>query len=182
MPKATLRDLYQQLGLTADEVGKVIGTSRATVLRSAHALGVPVRTGGGAVLLSGPEEIQLIRALYEDDLIASVLDGHDIPRVPPGGPIWERFPEPIPLSTPLVKDLYWYCGAGLIHIELLTVQPAETVRRFMRRYGIPLRHPGGRTPFLRRWRTGQGRAGGPRAHPLLHPHPRRTGRGEPLPR
>jgi len=157
VPEATLRDLYQQLGWTADEVGKVIGTSRATVLRSAHALGVPVRTGG-AVLLSGPEEVQLIRALYEDDLIASVLDGHDIPRVPPGGPIWERFPEPIPLSTPLVKDLYWYCGVGLIHIELLTGQPAETVRRFMGRDGIPLRHPGGRTPFLRRWRTGQGRA------------------------
>jgi hypothetical protein len=45
-------------------------------------------------------------------------------------------------------------GAGLAHIELLTGQPAMTVRGFMRRAGIPLRHPGGQTPFLRRWRAG----------------------------
>ena len=153
VPAVTLRDLYEQLGMTADEVGKLIGTSRSTVLRSAHALGVPVRTGGGAVPLSGPEEIELVKALYEDHLIASVLDARDIQRIAPGGPIWERFPAPVPLSAPLVKDLYWYCGAGLSHIELLTGQPAETVRGFMRREGIPLRSPGGRTPFLRRWRT-----------------------------
>lgn len=154
VPAATLRDLYKQLGMTADEVGKLVGTSRSTVLRSAHAFGVPVRTGGPAPL-SGPGEIELVRALYEDDLIASVLHAHDIRRVPPGGPIWERFPEPVPLSTPLVKDLYWNCGAGLSHIELLTGQPAMTVRGYMRRQGIPLRHPGGRTPFMRRWRTRQ---------------------------
>jgi hypothetical protein len=152
VPAETLHDLYEQLGMTAAEVGQLIGTSRNTVLRSAHALGVPVRTGG-AVPLSGPDQIELVRALYEDDLIASVLDAHDIPRVLPGGPIWQRFPEPVPLSSPLVKELYWHCGAGLSHIELLTGQPAMTVRGFMRREGIPVRHPGGRTPFLRRWRT-----------------------------
>ncbi len=183
VPAATLRDLYEQLGMTADEVGKLIGTSRSTVLRSAHALGVPVRTGGGAVPLSGPEEIELVKALYEDDLVASVLDVRDIPRIAPGGPIWERFPEPVPLSAPLVKDLYWYCGAGLSHIELLTGQPAETVRGFMRREGIPLRHPGGRTPFMRRWRTRQGQAGdtpattrSPRTGRIFPPQIARQGR------
>ncbi len=30
----------------------------------------------------------------------------------------------MPLTTPLVEDLYWGCGAGLTHIELLTGQPA----------------------------------------------------------
>lgn len=149
-----LQELYERLGMTAAEVGEVIGASRATVLRSAHDLGLAVRTGG-AVQLPGPEEIELVRALYDDDLIALVLVLHDIPQIPPGQPIWARFPEPVPLSTPLVKDLYWYCGAGLNHIELLTGQPAMTVRGFMRREGIPLRPPGGRTPFLRRWRTGQ---------------------------
>jgi hypothetical protein len=153
VPAETLRDLYERLGLTADEVGALIGASRQTVLRSAHALGIPVRVGG-AVPLSGPEEIELVSALYEDDLIASVLDTHDIPRIPPGGPVWARFPEPIRLSAPLVKDLYWFCGVGLSHIELLTGQPAMTVWGFMRREGIPLRPPGGRTPFLRRWWTG----------------------------
>jgi hypothetical protein len=150
----TLHDLYSQLGLTAAEVGDVVGASRNTVLRSAHALGVPVRVGG-AVPLSGPDEIELVRALYEDDLIASVLHAYDIRPVLPGGPIWVRFPDPVPLSAPLVKDLYWLCGAGLQHIELLTGQPAMTVRGFMRREGIPLRGPGGRTPFRRRWRSGQ---------------------------
>jgi hypothetical protein len=144
-----LDDLYTRLGLTADEVGRWLGTSRSTVLRSAHALGVPVRAGA-----PGPEEIKLVEALYADPLIAAVLDACDIPRVPPGGPTWQRFPDPVPLTTPLVKDLYWGCGAALTHIELLTGQPAMTVRGFMRRAGIPVRHPGGRTPFLRRWRAG----------------------------
>ena len=67
-----------------------------------------------------PNRIELVRALYADDLIAEVLAAHDIPRVPPGGPIWERFPVPLPVTAPLVKDLYWGCGAALNHIELLT--------------------------------------------------------------
>lgn len=154
VPDETLRDLYEQRGLTADTVGKLTGMSRNAVLRSAHALGVPVRTGGVADQ-PVPNRIELVRALYADDLIAAVLIAHGIPQVPPGGPIWERFPEPIPLTAPLVKDLYWSCGAALNHIELLTGQPAMTVRGFMRRAGIPLRNPAERSPFLRRWRAGQ---------------------------
>jgi hypothetical protein len=151
IPAEALDDLYTRLGLTA-EVGRRLGTSRNTVLRSAHALGVPVRAGG-AVPVQGPEEIELVRALYADPLVAAVLDAREVPRVPAGAPLWQRFPDPVPLTAPLVKDLYWGCGAGLAHIELLTGQPAMTVRGFMRRAGIPLRHPGGRTPFLRRWRA-----------------------------
>jgi hypothetical protein len=154
VPAGTLRRLYEQLGLTATEVGDLTGVSKNTVLRSAHALGVPVRTGAVADL-PGHGRIELVRALYADDLITAVLVAHDIPRVRPGGPISERFPEPIPLTAPLVKDLYWSCGAALNHIELLTGQPAMTVRGFMRRAGIPLRNPAERSPFLRRWRAGQ---------------------------
>jgi hypothetical protein len=154
VPADVLENLYRKTGMTADEVGRRLGTSRGTVLRSAHALGVPVRVGG-TVALPGPEEIELVSTLYADPLVAAVLDAHGIPRVPPGGPVWQRFPEPVPLTTPLVKDLYWSCGVGLDHIELLTGQPAITVRRFMQRAGIPVRHPGGRTPFLRRWRAGE---------------------------
>jgi hypothetical protein len=43
----------------------------------------------------------------------------------------------------------WGCGAALTHIELLTGQPAMTVRGFMRRAGIPLRRPARRSPSLR---------------------------------
>ena len=154
VPADVLRLLYVELGLTAAEAGQRLGMSGNTVLRNAHALGLPVRSGG-AVPLPGPAEIELVSALYADHLIGAVLAAHDIPRVPLGGPLSERFPEPAPLSTSLVKDLYWGCGVSLNHIELLTGQAAGSIRGFMHRSGIPLRHPGGRTPFLRRWRSGE---------------------------
>jgi hypothetical protein len=150
-----LRDLYTRQGLTADEIGRRLGVTRNTVLGSAHAYGIPVRTGG-AVPEPGPEEIELISALYADPAITAILNAHGIARVPPGGPLWARFPDRVALTTPLVKDLYWSGGVALHHIELLTGQPAMTVRGFMHRAGIPLRGPGGRTPFLRRWRAGLG--------------------------
>jgi hypothetical protein len=177
LPADVLDDLYTQLGLTADEAGRRLGTSRGIVLRSAHALGIPVRVGG-IVQMPGPDQIELVEALYADPLIAEVLDIHGIQRVPPGAPIWARFPDPVPLTTPLVKDLYWACGTGLTHIELLTGQPAMTVRGFMRRAGIPLRHPGGRTPFLRRWRAALQAAARP--PPALPRPPRRAPRTVPV--
>jgi hypothetical protein len=154
-PEAELRVLYGELGMIATEVGHRLGISGNTVLRSAHALGLPVRVGG-LVPLPGPDEIELVSALYTDPLVGAVLTVHDVPRVPPDGPIAARFPRPVPLTTPLVKDLYWECGVGLNHIELLTGQAAGSVRGFMRRSGIPLRPPGGRTPFVRRWHSQDG--------------------------
>ncbi|HEY1700191.1 MAG TPA: winged helix-turn-helix transcriptional regulator [Trebonia sp.] len=154
VPADVLTTLYLEDGMTAAEVGAHLGVSANTVLRSAHTFGLPVRAGG-AVPLPGPEEIQLISALYADSLIDSALTAHSVPRIPPGGTISERFPEPVPLTTPLLKDLYWGCGAGLSHIELVTGQAAESIRGFMRRAGIPLRPSGGRSPFLRRWRDAE---------------------------
>ena len=91
VPAETLRRLYWQLGMTAAEVGRLIGASRTTILRSAHDLGVPVRAGG-TVPVAGADEIELVRALYADDLITSVLDAHGIAQVPPIGPIWATVP------------------------------------------------------------------------------------------
>lgn len=156
VPAEVLDLLYIQFGMTAAEVGKRLGVSANTVLRSAHALGVPVRSGG-AVPVPDPGEIKLVSALYADRMIDEVLTTHGIPRVPAGGSISDRFPTPVPLTTPLVKDLYWGCGVGLNHIELLTGQAAQTVLGFMQRAGIPLRRPGGRSPFLRRWRGKRGK-------------------------
>jgi hypothetical protein len=152
LPAEALQLLYRVQGLSADDVGRKFGTSRKAVLRTAHDLGLPVRAGG-TVASSGPGEIQLIDALYADLFVSAVLAEHNIAPVPSGGPIWRRFPEPVPLTRQLVTDLYWRCGAGLHHIELLTGQPAQTVRNFMGRTGISTRHPGGRSPFIRRWRT-----------------------------
>lgn len=153
LPAAVLRMLYGAYGLSADDVGRRLNTSRKTVLRNMHDLGMPVRTAG-AVARSGLGEIQLIDTLYADELVRAVLADHKIAEVPAGGPIWQRFPQPVLLTERLVADLYWHCGVGLIHIELVTGQPEHTVRGFMRRAGIATRHPGGRSPFLRRWRTG----------------------------
>jgi hypothetical protein len=152
LPAEALQLLYRVQELSADDVGRKLGTSRKAVLRTAHDLGLPVRAGG-TVAQAGPDEIQLIDALHADQFVAAVLAEHNIAQVPAGGPIWQRFPAPVPLTRQLVTDLYWRCGAGLHHIELLTGQPAQTVRDFMRRTGITTRHPGGRSPFMRRWRT-----------------------------
>jgi hypothetical protein len=157
VPAELLIQLYVQLGLTAEAVGRQLGTSGRVVLRSAHAYGLPVRTGG-TFADEEPEEIELIDALYGDPLVAAALRQYGISRMPAGGPIYARFPIPIALTAPLLKELYWACGIGLNHIELLTGQPAMTVRGFMHRSGIPLRHPGGRTPFMRRWRATARRA------------------------
>jgi hypothetical protein len=158
VPVEVLQLLYGELGMTAAEAGTRLGMSADKVLRAAHAHGIPVRSGG-AVPTDGPQEIELVGALYADPLISVVLTAHDIPRVPPGGPLSQRFPKPVPLTAPLVKDLYWGCGAGLNHIELVTGQAAMSVRGLMLREGIALRDPGGRTPFMRRWRDSQRRPG-----------------------
>jgi hypothetical protein len=155
VPAELLIQLYVQLGLPAEAVGRRLGTSGTVVLRSAHAYGLPVRTRG-TFAEEEPEEIELIDALYGDPRVAAALRQYGIPRIPAGGPIYERFPIPITLTAPLLKELYWACGIGLNHIELLTGQPAMTVWGFMHRSGIPLRHPGGRTPFMRRWRAAVG--------------------------
>ena len=63
--QAELAELYLQAGLSADEVGQVLGVSRRVVLRSAHDAGLPVRVGG-APPGHGPSEIELIQALYAD--------------------------------------------------------------------------------------------------------------------
>jgi hypothetical protein len=76
--------------------------------------------------------------------------------VPPGGPIWQRFPAPARLGPELAEELYVSCGIGVHHIELLTGQPADSVRKLLHAAGVPLRAAGGRSPFLRRWRASPG--------------------------
>jgi transposase len=154
LPAELLGDLYVRAGLSADEVGRRVGVSRAVVLRSAHDLGLPVRAGGLPAARAGPSEIELVEALYADPLVRAALLRHDLPRVPAGAPIWERFPVPVPLSGQLADELYRGCGLSSSQIELLTGQPSQTVRRVLRDAGVALRPPGGRSPFLRRWRAG----------------------------
>ena len=111
------------------------------VLRSAPSFGLSVRVGS-AVPQSGPAEIELIDVLSSDAVIEAALREYTIARVPTGGPVWKRFAELVPLSRQLAGDLYWRCGVGLNHVELVTGQPVMTVRVFVCRAGIALRHRG----------------------------------------
>ncbi len=150
-----LTDLYVIDEMSADQVARVLGVSRQVVLRNAHELGLPVRVAGPARDGAAAREIELIDALYADPLVRAALARHGVPRVPAGGPIWQRFPRPFPLGKALLADLYTECGVSSYHIELLTGRPSATVRRVLTECGIPLRPPGGRCPFLRRWIAGR---------------------------
>jgi len=149
----TVVQLYVDAGLSAAEAGKLLGVSRHIVLRAAHDEGLPVRVGGPEPG-HGPADIELVEALYADPLVRRVLARHHISRRPAGGPIWQRFPVPVPVTAELAEELYVGCGLGVRHIELLTGQPGQTIRRLLRADGIRPRPAGGRSPFLRRWRAG----------------------------
>jgi hypothetical protein len=150
-PPDAVAELYVRAGLSAAETGQMLGVPWRIVLRTAHDQGLPVRVGGPDPH-RGPTDIELVDALYADPLVSQALDWHGLPTVPAGGPIHERFPRPLPLKADLAAELYLDCGLGTTHIELLTGQPAETIRGLLHRHGVQLRPPGGRTPLIRRWR------------------------------
>jgi hypothetical protein len=147
-----LAEMYISAGLSSGEVGEILGVSRNVVLRTAHDHGFPVRVGGPPPR-HGPADIELIGALYADAEVQRAMTRHGLPRIPPGGAVWQRFPVPVPLTRELAAELYVSCGLGVTHIELLTGQSAESVRKLLRSTGVSMRPPGGRSPFLSRWRA-----------------------------
>ncbi len=152
LPAGKVAELYLQGGLTAAETGRLLGVSGQLVLRAAHDEGLPVRMGG-ADPVRGPADIELIEALYADPQVRQTLARHGIAQRPAGGPIWQRFPTPVPVHADLAEELYVGCGLGVRHIELLTGQPAQTMRKLLEAHGIARRPAGGRSPFMRRWRA-----------------------------
>jgi DNA invertase Pin-like site-specific DNA recombinase len=154
LPADELDALYVRAGLSAAETGQVLDASRGIVLGNSHDLGLPVRVGGPPPA-RGPSQIQLIDALYSDALVARTLERHHVPIRPAGGRLWERFPEPVKLTTTLLTDLYEDCGVSTSHIQLLTGVPVSTVTKRLNAAGIQTRPSGGRCPFLQRWRRGQ---------------------------
>jgi hypothetical protein len=135
-----LADMYLRAGLPSGEVGRILGVSRRVVLRTAHDEGMPVRVGGPEPS-DGPTEIELITALYADPDVRRALARHGLPAVPPGGPIWRRFPIPARPGPDLAEELYVSCGISVHHIELLTGQPADSVRKLLHAAGVTLRAP-----------------------------------------
>lgn len=151
MPTADLVErLYLQGGLSAAAVGRRFGCSSRLVLRLIHDMGWPVRIGGPTPR-HGAKDIELVHALYCDHLVATALIRYGIPRVAPGGPIWQRFPSPINITPAMLRDLYVRCGLSTRQIELLTGQSSDTVGHRLRGIGVPLRPRDGRSPFLKTW-------------------------------
>ena len=146
--------LYTEAGLPAREVAARTATSTGIVLRNAHDLGIPVRVGGPRPR-GGPSKIALIDALYADPLVAAVVARHHVPIRAEGGQLWQRFPDRVPLTHELLSDLYGEAGVAVQHIEMLTGHPAVTILRVLRANATAMRPPGGRSPFLRRWRERQ---------------------------
>ena len=171
VPAEALSQLYVQAGLSAAETGRRLGVHGRVILRSAHDQGLPVRIGGPEPR-NGPSEIELIDVLYADPLVRQVLSRHGIAPRPAGGPVWQRFPVPVDVGPELARELYIACGLGLRHIELVSGQPAETVRALLHAQGIALRPAGGRSPFIRRWRRAKTTGG-----TVHHPAGRQAGKG-----
>lgn len=149
--------LYLDKEMAAAVAGEELGVSGRIVLRAAHTHGLPVRAGGTP---RPPEafDIHLIEALYDDLQVARVLAAHAVPVVRRPGLIWQRFPNPVPLTDGLLAALYNKCGLACFHIELLTGNPVPTVLRRLDKLGIPRRGRGGRSPFMKRWHARQCRA------------------------
>lgn len=147
-----MRSLYVAAELTADTVATQIRSTRGRVLATAHEEGLPVRPGGSSTSGRG---VRILAALYDDDDVLTALHRHAVPIVNSPGTITERFPIPHPVTTELVGDLYCRCGLSTTQIELVTGQPAATIRRRLIRNGIPLRSTGGLAPFTRRARSQQ---------------------------
>jgi hypothetical protein len=78
LPPELLNDPYVHAALSADEIGRRIGASRAVVLRSAHDLALPVRVGGPSPHAS-LSEVELIEALYADPLVQEASDATTSP-------------------------------------------------------------------------------------------------------
>lgn len=145
----TLQTLYVDTELPAAQVAHAVGASPGQVLASLHENALPVRVGGP---LDPQRATAVLTALYTDPEILRILHTHHVRLVHRGGPAPDRFPTPVPLAPQLLHDLYQAAGLSAAQIELLTGQPAATVRRHLQDAGITLRAPGGLAPFTRRIR------------------------------
>lgn len=149
VPVEQVLALYRDGGLTAQRAAELLRVSRVVFLRTAHDHGVAVRPGAATARDSAA--ITLIAALYADPLVRATLERHGVPIVTETGPIWHRFPVPVPLTEALCVELYVEDGLSTTQVELVTGQPATRVGVVLKRAGVTMRPAGGRSPFRVRW-------------------------------
>jgi transposase len=147
IPADVLRRLYGRQQLTVAQVAARLNSTPAVVSASLHEHGIPVRR---PTWQTPPEQVCVLNELYADHVLLAVLRRHGVPRRSLPGGLASRFPEPFPLTAPLLHDLYVECGLSAKHIELVTGQPSVQVYRHLAAHGVPRRRPGGLSPWRRR--------------------------------
>lgn len=150
-PREIVERLYVDQDWPAREVGALTQERLQNVLATLHEHGLPVR-------VPHTNRVHLLlEDLYSDDLVVAALRCHDVRLAPLPGTLAQRFAVRAALDESLLRDLYIGCGLSVVHIELVTGQPSSTVRRELKRHGVPLRRSGGLSPFVRRQRATSGR-------------------------
>lgn len=145
--------LYEQREWSAAQIAAEQDTTVQLVLRALHDYGIPVRPGRSPARRPLREPYRLLPALYADPDITALLRCHRIPRRPRPGPIADRFPQPIPLTEPLLRQAYLDIGLSARQIELLTGQPAEQILDALHAADIPVRTTEAPlSPWLARYR------------------------------
>jgi len=145
-----LRERYEQQQWTATQIAADQQTTIQLVLRALHAHGIPVRRGGFPTNRQA-DPYRLLDDLYADPDVAALLQRHRIPMRPRHGPIATRFPQPVPLTTSLLRQAYQEVGLSAHHIELLTGEPAEQILDALHAAAIPVRTTDGApSPWLTR--------------------------------
>ena len=155
-----LQQLYTARQWSAAQIAAHLGTTVHLVLRTLHDAGIPVRRGGTprsrtASTSTGtgtadPPAAQLLADLYADRDITAVLRLHHLPRRTRPGPIAQRFPTAVPLSTALLAALYHDVGLSARQIELLTGQPHEQILAALHHAGLQVRTDAGPSPWSTR--------------------------------
>jgi AraC-like DNA-binding protein len=143
-----LRALYLEREWSGAEIAAHYDCSAHVVYRALHYAGIPVRhrtRQGGAAAAD-----RMLDLLYADRTVTQALRRHRVPRQAEPGAINERFPSPVPLTTPLLEELYTNVGLSTRLIELLTGQPADNVLQALHDAHIHVRHHGGPSPWTRR--------------------------------
>lgn len=146
-----LRELYVRRGWTAELIAVELDTTVQLVLRTLHEQGVPVRRPGPQSGGRRPAVDRLLDDLYGDADVTGFLRRWGIPRREQTGPVASRFPTPVELSEPLLRDAYLDVGLSARQIEVLTGQPSEQILDALHAMGIPVRGSG-LSPWLRAYR------------------------------
>ena len=150
---ARAAELYDGTGLTMADIAEMLGVSVSTVRLALHEAGVSVRPGGFPQNTAGLPNRCLLEDLYGDPDVRAALVRHDVAVQDPAG---RRRPgpfatfAPLPLSGPLLRELYEDVGLSAFHIGLLCGTGSSTVLTRLRHAGIPIRPPGKPCPWLSR--------------------------------